>query len=851
MAENNNSPNVPNIKLPTVLTLNEPFQQGMETPVMVAQPKDVGIATRVGDSSEIVQLLVRNVRQIVVCTLFCFTAVMAWTAYSRPEFTSTAQLYLGELGKRAQSMDGPNIDSSGGNVSDLGTELKVMQSRTLIDRAILESGLNTAVTPADWTRPGYLEWRINRRNPELVDAGYHRLYASKTSLAESVNSAREYLLTFTSDVAYRVQLDGALIGEGVLGTPASFGELTLLLHPGQFQGPHAGESYKLKVSPLWETEELVDRKLEISAPKVLAGVDPTKVITLNFASETPRRSSTFLQELVKAYLGERQAWRSEEADAAERFVGSQLEATRQKLDRLQQQLAAYRTQNKGVILNSEADSLVQQIAKYEEGRVAAQLEVATLTHIEKALQGPNPPLEAFMVGEPRDPVLVEMASNLAEQRNKLLDLGTRYSPSASEYKQAQAQLEAQVSTIRGYVTNKSARAQDSLARIASVIGQYEHKLRAVPAAEFGLAQLSRETEVYNSLYASLLKRQQESAILRASTVSMNRVLDAPDVSYKESGPKLWLRLLSAPFGAVLGILWVLARGLTSSRFESAADAERTLSMVPVLANIPVRRKQRRSKTGAANPFDLLAVGAESGYVEAFRILRTNLYRTAPSGGQIVLFTSPAHGDGKTSCTLALAALLVADGRSVLVIDVDGQSKTHRSLYNAGASADLRTVLDGTLDWHRAVHPISVVGGEFYAIDTGEFSSAELLSRGAMRQFLTDVRAAYDYVLIDAPNFPAKSEALILAPWVDCVATVARPGNTPRQLAIEHVLRLQEVCARCVLILNGTDRRSEESASVAPPANTQPSVAPRFSGIRPAARAESPKPSPAAASVGKS
>jgi Mrp family chromosome partitioning ATPase len=54
--------------------------------------------------------------------------------------------------------------------------------------------------------------------------------------------------------------------------------------------------------------------------------------------------------------------------------------------------------------------------------------------------------------------------------------------------------------------------------------------------------------------------------------------------------------------------------------------------------------------------------SNAAFIEAFRALRAGLYGALPSRrGGVVLVTSPCLGDGKTTCTLGLAARLAADG----------------------------------------------------------------------------------------------------------------------------------------------------------------------------------------------
>jgi tyrosine-protein kinase Etk/Wzc len=303
------------------------------------------------------------------------------------------------------------------------------------------------------------------------------------------------------------------------------------------------------------------------------------------------------------------------------------------------------------------------------------MQVAAMADIQRSLKGPNPPIGAFMLGEANDPVLEGMASSLSAARQKLTTLDARFSGAAPDMREQQAQVDAQLAAIRSYVSSRLTRAQESLGALNSLIAQFEEKLKTVPGAELGLAQLSRESEVYSKTYSYLLERQQQAAIIKASQLSKNRVLDLPQVPTREHSPKLLLRLLLGFAGLLLGVGWVVVRNLFGGALQSEADAQRILGAQPILGSVP---RQRASKGFGVAPewfhvFDLPAADVSSGFLEAFRGLRANLYRwgSAPGKqGRVVLLTSPKPGDGKTTCANWLAAALAADGRTVLLIDAD-------------------------------------------------------------------------------------------------------------------------------------------------------------------------------------
>lgn len=761
------------------------------------------------DFRQVFLLLRQNLWRILAVTGLVFAAAMVWTFFSSMQFESTGRLYLGEIDDTRRASTGQELDVSGQTPSNLGSEMAIIKSRSLVTHAILESGLNAIIQPPDWEAPTYLEWRISRRNVELLDSGLREVRAVHVSGDQDHNGPEEFTIRFLDEREYQLLSGHTVLGIGRLGEPLVAGGVELTLVAGFDSTPQQGSEYELLVLPVDDVVDAALARLDVSTPtSTTSNSEPVKVVTLTFAHDSPRMAATFLRELMRAYLQERQSWKAEEATAAEAFMTTQLSNTRKVIDELQRRLTAYRSENPIVVLDNDAQAMISQIAKYEEQRVASKLEVAALQDVKRALSAPDPPVEAYMMGEARDTVLMGMADALSTARQRLTELHARFNERSPDIKEQEAQVEAQLSAIRNYVDNRLTRARENLGTISGIIGQFQEKLKSFPSAEAALTQLNREAEVYSSVYSYLLRRQQETALQKASTISKNRILDDAQVPHREYSPVLSLRLISIPLGVLLGAMLVLFRKMTAQTLQAEGDVRRVLGRFPIFAHVPPRTLGRRGERKTAT-FDILGGGLNFDYVEAFRLLRTNLYHHTASadGGRVVLVTSAFPGDGKTTCTLSLAAVLAADGKSVLVIDSDLRKQSHSRLLGNSVGEDLRSVLAGASDWRDVARPVVVSTGEFHSIDAGGGAPAELLSSERMLRFLGEAKRTYDFVLLDSPSYPLVSDALVLATAADCVLSVVRLDHTPQKLAVEHVARLSRTAPSYALVVNDAQAHS--------------------------------------------
>jgi capsular exopolysaccharide synthesis family protein len=168
-------------------------------------------------------------------------------------------------------------------------------------------------------------------------------------------------------------------------------------------------------------------------------------------------------------------------------------------------------------------------------------------------------------------------------------------------------------------------------------------------------------------------------------------------------------------------------------------------------------------------------------VEQYKLLRRRLRTLHPEGG-VVLISSPSPGEGKTLTSTNMAWCLADGGHQTCLVDLDFRASGVSSTLGYNFEEDgVEDVLNGKrsiLEAARQVgdRPLYVLG-----VRKCLESPTELLTAAVLSPFLSDLRAMFQWVILDcAPVIPMADVAEIL-PLVDGAIMLVRAEKTEKSM----------------------------------------------------------------------
>ncbi len=327
-------------------------------------------------------------------------------------------------------------------------------------------------------------------------------------------------------------------------------------------------------------------------------------------------------------------------------------------------------------------------------------------------------------------------------------------------------------------------------RVRGSFGNYRESLEAQMIAVQN--QIVRETNRSNNLSDLLALRaslQRDIDLIRALERSASGQLSLidraiPPVRPASPRPGLYAAVAFA-MGLVLGLGLLLLREATARSIRNADEAFQ-LTALPILGEFP-------NKPGAGRSLS----------PEVASYLDINITHSVPADTpRILVVTSPAALEGKSSVALSLARAYAMAGKSTLLVDLNTRRPVLHQEFGITQGQDIVSALASLP--HVQPQPV-LVENNLYLIPCLRLleNPPRLLSEQFRHfvDFLKDARL-YEVIILDTPPVLAVTDALIVAPYASGVLVVVREGQTDRRQLRSALEVLKRVGAQTLgLVMN--------------------------------------------------
>lgn len=299
----------------------------------------------------------------------------------------------------------------------------------------------------------------------------------------------------------------------------------------------------------------------------------------------------------------------------------------------------------------------------------------------------------------------------------------------------------------------------------------------------------KRTENFCDILDSSIKEINLGENSGALNISILEAARVPEhTSYPVKGRILAMTMM---LGFVLGGLLAVGVEWADNRVHTS-DEVMALLGVPILGAVP-RMPENESPRQRGQKVLLEPSGPEA---EAYRSIRTAIYfGVAKENARTVVITSPMEGDGKTTMTCNLGAVMAQSGQKTLIIDGDFRRPMVHKIFNLRIPSGFSNVLNGEIPVEEAIQTGPVPGLDILPCGPVPQNPSEMLSSPGCINIIRDLVGQYDRVLIDSPPVLRVTDARILASFSDLSVIVLRAQKSTRKAAEQSREALASVGSR--------------------------------------------------------
>ncbi len=314
----------------------------------------------------------------------------------------------------------------------------------------------------------------------------------------------------------------------------------------------------------------------------------------------------------------------------------------------------------------------------------------------------------------------------------------------------------------------------------------------------------------SALYGSLLDKREELRTLEALETQRAFLVRPATLGVQVQPKPVRNTLLGLMLGLILGLGLAFLREALDTRVRSTDEVEERLG-VPLLARVP-RPPRRLGRSDRLVMID----DPDGPDAEAFRILRANVdFARTETDAKVVLVTSAAEGQGKSTTAANLAVALARAGERVVLADFDLRRPVIHRFFDLDGPG-VTQVATGSATLEEALAPIPLVwqgarassigvgngmrqaGGMLQVLPAGSIPGSvdDVLPNQVVAGVLEDLRRRADIVLVDSTSLVV-GDAMALTSVVDAVILVIRMDVVRRPILRELKRILDAIPAQTI------------------------------------------------------
>lgn len=722
----------------------------------------------------------------VICILLCSIAAYIYLRYTTPKYMTYAKVLVKDDKKTGGIGEGQLLQELGmqSTPANVENEVEVFKSRTLMKKVIGEHGLNI-----HYYAPG----RVKTSEYYYKDLPFRFVPLFDNN---EVTIRHKYQLELKDGNSFIIT-DNKKSWEGKWGDTIDLTIGKVVINDRRKLANPAYDLSKCTIE-IKATEYQAIRTLRSLTVKP---VNKTTILELSLSDPLPQRGEDILNNLIEEYQQANIDDRNKTLDATVAFIDDRLMGVTTELTGIEKNIEQFKSSKKLTDLTEQSKMLLNSTSEYAKQLTDKEVKLIVIESLEKYLaddknKGRIVP-SSLLVEDDAAMNAMKSYNDLQLRRSTLLLSNTEDNPFVIN-------LDRQLENIREDLVRSLANMKQgvkvSIAELKSRVGFVDNEIRKVPENERVYLEYSRQQNIKQELYLFLLKKREENAISKSSTVANARIIDP---AKSDGGPytpiPMRVYLAAIALGLIIPGTWVFAKELFNVKVNDKEDVKRIATMNII------------GEIGHSDGGEEIVVQKESKTViaEQFRALRTNMqFLLADKNEKVILLTSSMSGEGKSFVALNLAVTLALSGDKVALLELDLRKPKISSGLNLKNSTGFTKYVIGQASIADIIQPSGVLPS-LSVMTSGAIppNPSELLLSPKVQELFDWLKKEYDYIVVDSAPVGLVTDAQLLNKHADAVLYVSRMNYTYKeQLRNADELQRSGKIKKMSLVLNDVKSR---------------------------------------------
>ncbi|AWG25355.1 polysaccharide biosynthesis tyrosine autokinase [Flavobacterium kingsejongi] len=489
-----------------------------------------------------------------------------------------------------------------------------------------------------------------------------------------------------------------------------------------------------------------------------------------------------------------------------RFIDSTIVAMGRQLAENEDELKSFRKDKNIFNLENGGEMINEKISAFDLEKEAIKRKMSYYNSLESYLNKSDDysRLPAPSVAGIEDPNIVV---NVA----KLISFSTERSEMAYSVKNDKLfqEFDNQMEAVKRVLVENIKSAKVSLGgdlqQVNTRLNSAEANIRTLPEDQQDLLKITRKYDLNENIYKTFLEKRSQADIIKASNLSDIQFIDpAKDIGGGLIGPKTSVNYVMALF---LGMLIPLLIAFTITILDNSIH---TIEDIQALTQIPVL-----GIVGKKTTLNNLAVfeKPKSALAESFRAIRSSLQfmykKQNIAGAKTLMITSSISGEGKTFCSINIATVFALSEKKTVIVGLDLRKPKIFEDFNIENTYGVVNFLIGQKTVDQIIQKTHISYLDVIPSGPVPPNPAELILGDSMKVLLDELKAKYDYIILDTPPVGLVSDALELAPYCDVTLYIVRQNVTKKgMLSIVNTKHKRGELHHISMVLNGFENKTK-------------------------------------------